>query len=76
MQTKHMTFEGPEAVGRYRAVVIAHALLLYANTGIKVNRSYTPTAMLRAASDITGNTYKRGEYVRAHDEIMVHVTAT
>lgn len=49
----------------YRARVIASGLRLYAKTGMKPNSAYTPTAMLRAASAITGETYKRGEYERA-----------
>ena len=54
----------------YRALVIAKSLRLYANTGIKTNKAYTPTAMLRNATWITGNNYKRGEYMKAHDDIM------
>jgi len=54
----------------YRALAIAKALKLYDNTGMKVNKAYTPTAMLRSAARITGNNYKRGEYMKAHDDIM------
>lgn len=48
-----------------RARVVASGLRLYAKTGMKPNRAYTPTAMLRAASEMTGEKYKRGEYERA-----------
>jgi len=54
----------------YRALAIAKALKLYDNIGMKVNKAYTPTAMLRSAARITGNNYKRGEYMKAHDDIM------
>ena len=54
----------------YRALVIAKALKLYDDTGYMVNKAYTPTAMLRNAARITGNNYKRGEYIKAHDDIM------
>ena len=46
-------FSGRAAVGIYRAIVI------------KPNRAYTPTAMLRAAGEITGKTFKRGQYALA-----------
>ena len=54
----------------YRALVIAKALKLYANTGIKANRAYTPTNMLNVATEITGRKFKRGQYMEAHDAIM------
>jgi hypothetical protein len=57
-------------VARYRAVVIKHALILYAETGMKANRMYTPTNMLNAAAGITGKTYKRGQYVQAAADIQ------
>jgi len=33
----------------YQALVIRRALILYADTGIKANRSYTPGNMMRVA---------------------------
>lgn len=59
------TFDTPQEIQAYRAIVIKNALLFYARTGMKVNRAYTPTAMLRAAKDITGKTFKRGKYTEA-----------
>ena len=56
-------------VAAFRAKTIAVALELYAKTGIKVNRAYTPTAMLAAAAEITGQPYKRGQYVQAAADI-------
>lgn len=53
----------------YRARVIASGLRLYAKTGMKPNAHYTPTNMLRAASAITGEKYKRGEYLKAADDL-------
>lgn len=49
----------------FRARVIATGLRLYAKTKMMPNRHYTPTAMLRAASEMTGEKYKRGEYLKA-----------
>ncbi|MFY8164592.1 MAG: hypothetical protein ACOVKC_10190 [Brevundimonas sp.] len=63
------TFSGERGVNIYRATVIASALRLYAKTKMQMNRAYTPTAMLRAAADITGKTFKRGQYVEAADAL-------
>ena len=52
-------------VRAFQARTIARALRLYAKTGLKPNRAYTPSAMLATASNITGLTFKRGEYERA-----------
>lgn len=49
----------------FRCLAIAKALRLYHQHKIKVNRAYTPGAMLNAASGITGKTYKRGAYLAA-----------
>ena len=48
-----VVFDGPE-VSVYRAIVIKQALRLYAATGMKANRAYTPAAMMAAAREITG----------------------
>lgn len=45
-----------------QAITIAKALDIYAQTGLKVNTAYTPTAMIRAANAITGHVYRRGQY--------------
>lgn len=52
-----------------RALTIAAALKLYAKTGMKPNRAYTPTNMLRAAEQITGKKFKRGQYLQAADAL-------
>jgi hypothetical protein len=49
----------------YRLKVVATALELYANTGIKASRAYTPTAMLKVANEATGLHFKRGQYLQA-----------
>jgi hypothetical protein len=60
-----ITFSGPAGVTTYRAIALKHGLKLYADCGIKPNRMWTPTAMLKAAGGITGKTYKRGQYQMA-----------
>lgn len=64
-----MMFSGPEAVGRYRAITIAAGLRLYARTGMKPNRAYTPKAMMKAAQAITGQTFKPRDYQAASDAL-------
>lgn len=59
------SFVGPNAVAIYRATAIKCALSLYHRTGLQANRAYTPSAMLRAATDITGKSFKRGQYIEA-----------
>ena len=60
-----IVFAGGDAVQVFRAKTIASALRLYAKTGMKVNRAYTPTNMLAAATQITGTKFKRGQFEEA-----------
>jgi hypothetical protein len=64
------TFVGADATACFAAFALASALKLYAKTGMKANRAYTPTAMLRAASKITHKTYKRGDYLTAAADVQ------
>lgn len=63
------TFNGPDQVRVYQAIVLRQALRMYATTGMKPNRAWTPTAMLRLASSLTGRTYRRGQYLVAATDI-------
>jgi hypothetical protein len=60
-----MHFSGEHGINVYQATALAGALKLYALTGMKVNRAHTPKAMLARASELTGQTFKRGEYLAA-----------
>lgn len=57
----------------YRALAIKHALKLYAHTGIKVNRAYTPRAMMRAVEEITGKKFRVRDYLIAVKELEVWI---
>jgi hypothetical protein len=59
------SYAGPDAVQLFAARTIARACRLWAEHRIKVNRQYTPTAMLKAASRITGKAYKQGQHAEA-----------
>lgn len=60
---------GRDAVNVFRAKAIASALRLYAKTGMKMNRAYTPTNMLAAASEITGTKFNRGQFEQAAEAL-------
>lgn len=53
---------GPEAL---QALAVSSALRLYAKTGIKANTAYTPTAMMRVVTQLTGKTFKSRDYLGA-----------
>lgn len=58
----------------YIAASLKVGLRLYAKSGIKPNRAWTPSAMLKQANKITGKTYKLGkrdEYLRAANDIQL-----
>lgn len=60
---------GRAAVDVFRAKTLATALRLYAKTGMKVNRAYTPTNMLATATAITGEKFKRGQFEQAAEAL-------
>lgn len=59
------SFTAPEQISAYQCITIAAALRLYARTGMKVNRAYTPAAMMRAASTFTGMKFRARDYMAA-----------
>ena len=63
-------FAGQEGVTLYQAIALRTALRLYAATGMRVNRAWTPTAMLRTAGRISGTTRSRGQYMEAADDLQ------
>ena len=54
--------EYPQA---YQALAIAKALEVYAKHGMRVNRAYTPTAMMRMATKLTGQHFAARAYLKA-----------
>lgn len=59
----------------FRAAAIASALRLYADTGMRVNRAYTPRAMMTAAAEITGRKFKARDYAGAAAALLECVEA-
>lgn len=58
-------FVGEDQVDVFAMLTVKSALKLYAKTGIKVNRNYTPSAMIRTASRMTGQAFKPRDYLGA-----------
>lgn len=73
------SFEGRGAVDVYAMAVIASGLRLYAKTGIKPNRAYTPTAMVRMARVHLGPELAKGigarDYLGWADSLSAKVQA-
>ena len=67
------SFVGAGAVDVYAMAVLAAGLRLYAKTGMKPNRAYTPKAMMAAASRHTGQTFKARDYLAAADALTAKV---
>ena len=57
----------------FRAKAIAIGLETWAKHKIKVNRAYTPKAMMEAAGGIVGKTYKRNQLQQAHDDLRAWI---
>lgn len=53
----------------YQRLVLAAALRLYAKTGIKANRSYTPKAMMAMAERLTGQRFAPRDYLGAAEAL-------
>lgn len=59
----------------FRAKAIAIGLETWAKHKIKVNRAYTPRAMMATASKITGKTFKSTDYLGAASALRAMVDA-
>lgn len=58
-------FEGERGVSTYVAIAVKSGLKLYAKHRIRPNAAWTPTAMMRKASEITGESFKPRDYLGA-----------
>jgi hypothetical protein len=67
------TFYGTDGVNLYKAIVLRSGLQLYARTGMKPNRAWTPTAMLDMAASYTGKKYRRGQHMDAANDLAVWI---
>ena len=74
-RTKNGTSFTGSDVDVFRACALASALKLYADTKMRVNRAYTPTRMLQAATAITGVPFRRGQYREAETVLQSWIDA-
>lgn len=56
-------------VSIYQALAIKHGLRFYARHAMRINKAYTPKAMLAMATKITGKEFKKGAYMEASDAL-------
>lgn len=63
-------FSGKDEVNTFVLIALKGAIRLYVSTGMKANRAYTPTNMLRKAGEFTGKTYKKGQLQIAYDDLQ------
>jgi hypothetical protein len=57
--TNTVSFTTPAQIDTFRAKDLLQAMKLYLNTGMQVNRMYTPANMKRVVSEYTGTDYPR-----------------
>lgn len=62
-------FVGPAGVAAYQVIVLRSALKLYRDTGMRANRAYTPTAMMKLTRKLTGKKLKARDYTGAIDAL-------
>ncbi len=65
------SFSGSD-VNIFAVTSLAMGMRLYAKTGMKPSRSWTPTNMLKTASTYTGKTYKRGQFAQAAADLLAY----
>lgn len=70
-----VSFSGPAAVDLFRAAALASALCLLSKGLGFSSRMMGKTQMLKEASKYTGKTYKRGEYLKAKDDLSEVIAA-
>lgn len=66
-------FVGPDAVLLVKAIYLKNCLILHRRSGILPTRSVTVTKLFDLASQYTGKKYKRGEHLRAIEDMGVWI---
>ena len=67
-----ITFTG-SAVDTFVASSLRTGLRMYAQCGMRPNRQWSPSAMLARAGQITGKTFKRGDYAGAIAALSAYI---
>jgi len=75
LQMSAMVFSGTAGVNTFRAITLKSGLALYAKTGMKPNRMWSPKNMMALASEITGKKFKARDYQGAVDALAQWIEA-
>lgn len=67
------SFVGASAVNVFAAIALKHGLKLYAATGMRPNRMYTPKNMMAAAERTTGKKFKARDYAGAVEALELWI---
>lgn len=69
------TFSGPDAVAYFRARALRSAIQMYVKSGGQIipTRGMGITRMLQTASEFTSIKYKRGEALRAINDLTIWI---
>lgn len=62
-------YSGPDAIKLYAAKSLIFGLRVYARTGLIPTRGVTISVMLKQAKEYTGKDYKRGDALKAADDV-------
>lgn len=68
-------FTGKAGVDTFIAISLKSGLSLYAKTGMRPNRMWTPKAMMAKASEITGQKFKARDYAGAIEALGTWIEA-
>jgi len=64
-----IVLDQPTQIDAYRALVVAKGLEFWAKHKMRLNRAYTPSNLMAAASQITGKKYRARDYLVAAADI-------
>ena len=68
------SYNGPDAVNLFRAKMLKASIGLHRKTGMIPTRGVTITKMFAMATQYTGQKYKRGEHLRAEEDLQVWIS--
>jgi hypothetical protein len=69
------SYVGYDATRLFAVASLRASIKLYIKTGMKASRAHTPTAMLAAATRVTGKRYKRGQLAKAAEDLDLWIAA-
>ena len=67
-------YVGPDATNLFRCKMLKLSIKMHRQTGMIPTRGVTITKMFRLAEQYTGQMYKRGEHLRAEEDLQVWIS--